>query len=412
MFTRLNNLWNQFFRRSRSINNEPLNKVSLLVIIIVDLFILINVFTGLNDISRWHLSPQQVYPCYAEWEGYQKNNSPEKDYELVQSFLSYNDNIKSNYQQSYQDQEIGHLGKVSGVCLEYASIKDKFNNGENQALLSSINTKQDNINRLESDNITIRSQYDSTVLEKIAGQSPNKSINQVKAEEAKQKLEENSQKISQIKEEIVKFKNNLLQKPSSQNLLNFVKDRSKFNDVETGYENASFWYPSIQLGFQVLFLAPLIIIALLVNNYTQSRGYGLIALISWHLLVIFFIPLIFKTFEFLQVGVIAKFIFDIISAIFGGLVFLVQYVYILLIPLVGFAIIKFLQRFVFNTKSQAAKRVQKSQCINCAKTIRIQDAHCPHCGYYQYVECHYCHELTYKKLPYCYHCGTEQTHDS
>ncbi|MFM6898470.1 MAG: hypothetical protein ACKPKF_14670, partial [Microcystis panniformis] len=90
----------------------------------------------------------------------------------------------------------------------------------------------------------------------------------------------------------------------------------------------------------------------------------------------------------------------------------VQYVYILLIPLFGFAIIKFLQKFVFNTKSQAAKRVQKSQCINCAKTIKNQDAHCPHCGYYQYVECHHCHELTYKNLPYCYHCGTAQTYDS
>ncbi|MFM6405744.1 MAG: hypothetical protein ACKPGT_14235, partial [Microcystis sp.] len=62
MFTKLNNLWNQFFRRSRRINDKPLNKVSLLVIIIVDIFILVNVFTGLDDISRWHLSPQQVYP--------------------------------------------------------------------------------------------------------------------------------------------------------------------------------------------------------------------------------------------------------------------------------------------------------------------------------------------------------------
>jgi uncharacterized membrane protein YuzA (DUF378 family) len=191
-----------------------------------------------------------------------------------------------------------------------------------------------------------------------------------------------------------------------------MRNESKFNDVEAGYKNASFWYPSIQLGFQVLFLAPLIIIALLVNQYAQSRGYGLIALISWHLLVIFFIPLIFKAFEFLQIGIIAQFIFDIIGSIFGGLVFLVQYVYILLIPLFGFAVIKFLQKFVFNTKSQAAKRVQKSQCINCAKTIKNQDAHCPHCGYYQYVECHHCHELTYKNLPYCYHCGTAQTYDS
>ena len=406
MFTKLNNLWNQFFRRSRRINDKPLNKVSLLVIIIVDIFILVNVFTGLDDISRWHLSPQQVYTCYSEWPSYKKNNSPDRDYDLITTFLV---DYKNN---NYQDEEIGHLGKVSPICLQYADIKNKLNNQENKTLLSKIQTKQDNLNILENNNRIIRSQYDSTLLEKIAGQSANNSINRVKAEEAKQKLEENNKKISKIKEEIVKLKNELLQKPSSQNLLAFMRNESKFNDVEAGYKNATFWYPSIQLGFQVLFLAPLIIVALLVNQYAQSRGYGLIALISWHLLVIFFIPLIFKAFEFLQIGIIAQFIFDMIGAIFGGLVFLVQYVYILLIPLFGFAIIKFLQKFVFNTKSQAAKRVQKSQCINCAKTIKNQDAHCPHCGYYQYVECHHCHELTYKNLPYCYHCGTAQTYDS
>lgn len=405
MFTKLNNLWNQFFRRSRRINDKPLNKVSLLVIIIVDIFILVNVFTGLDDISRWHLSPQQVYTCYSEWPSYKTNNSPDRDYDLITTFLV-------DYKNNYQDEEIGHLGKVSPICLQYADIKNKLNNQENKTLLSKIQTKQDNINILENNNRIIRSQYDSTLLEKIAGQSANNSINRVKAEEAKQKLEENNKKISKIKEEIVKLKNELLQKPSSQNLLAFMRNESKFNDVEAGYKNATFWYPSIQLGFQVLFLAPLIIVALLVNQYAQSRGYGLIALISWHLLVIFFIPLIFKAFEFLQIGIITQFIFDIIGAIFGGLVFLVQYVYILLIPLFGFAIIKFLQKFVFNTKSQAAKRVQKSQCINCAKTIKNQDAHCPHCGYYQYVECHHCHELTYKNLPYCYHCGTAQTYDS
>ena len=406
MFTKLNNLWNQFFRRSRRINDKPLNKVSLLVIIIVDIFILVNVFTGLDDISRWHLSPQQVYTCYSEWPSYKTNNSPDRDYDLITTFLV---DYKNN---NYQDEEIGHLGKVSPICLQYADIKNKLNNQENKTLLSKIQTKQDNINILENNNKIIRSQYDSTLLEKIAGQSANNSINRVKAEEAKQKLEENNKKISKIKEEIVKLKNELLQKPSSQNLLAFMRNESKFNDVEAGYKNATFWYPSIQLGFQVLFLAPLIIVALLVNQYAQSRGYGLIALISWHLLVIFFIPLIFKAFEFLQIGIITQFIFDIIGAIFGGLVFLVQYVYILLIPLFGFAVIKFLQKFVFNTKSQAAKRVQKSQCINCAKTIKNQDAHCPHCGYYQYVECHHCHELTYKNLPYCYHCGTAQTYDS
>ncbi|MBD2147534.1 hypothetical protein [Sphaerospermopsis sp. FACHB-1194] len=407
MFTKIRNILAQFFNNSRTINNEPLNKVSLIVIIIVDIFILINVFTGLEDISRWHLSPYQAYPCYSEWENYQKQSDKNKDYDMIISSVPLNNN-QPQFQAEYQQQEIGHLGKVSEICINYAELKDRLNNNLNQKNITNINLRQEKINQLEQANINIRNQYDSTLLEKIAGQSSEKSINQVSAEKAKQDLDKNQQQIGQIKQEINNLKNQLLTKPESLNFLSFIKDENKFTAVKQGYERASFWYPSIQLTFQSIFLLPLIIIALLVYRISQSRGYGLIGLISWHLLVIFLIPLVLKVLEFLQVGVVFQFLLSVVNKLLGGLLFLISYVYILLIPLIGFGIIKFFQGVVFNSKVQAAKRVQKSQCINCGKTLKSNNAHCPHCGYYQYIECHNCHNLTYKKLPYCYHCGTEQ----
>jgi hypothetical protein len=131
-------------------------------------------------------------------------------------------------------------------------------------------------------------------------------------------------------------------------------------------------------------------------------------LISWHLLVIFLIPLLFKVFEFLQVGVLFTFISKVIYSIFGSLLFLISYIYILLIPLLGFGLIKIFQEFVFNSKIQMAKRVQKSQCVNCASKIRSFDIYCPHCSTYQLSECQNCHNLTYKGLPYCNQCGQSQ----
>lgn len=411
MFTRIRRLSNRFFNNSRTVNNEPLNKVSLIVIILVDIFILINVFTGLNNISEWHLSPTQAYPCYSEWDNYKTQTTKNKDYEFLRSSLPYGSN-EQRVRQRYQDTEVGHLGKVSEICLNYGESKDKLNNPQNQKIITTINQTQDKISRLEQANNTIRQQYDSSLLEKIAGQSSGNSINQVRAEKAKQELTQNSEKISTLKQEIANLQNQLLTKPESINFLSFLQDETKFNQVKKGYKDASFWYPSIQLVFQTIFLLPLILIALLVNNFSQRRGYGLIALISWHLLVIFIIPLILKVFEFLQVGIIFQFLFDVISSLFGGLIFLISYAYILLIPLVGFGMIKFFQTVVFNPKIQAVNRIQKSQCIRCAKKIRPQDSHCPHCGYYQYIECHSCHNLTYKELPYCHHCGADQNSDT
>ena len=168
-----------------------------------------------------------------------------------------------------------------------------------------------------------------------------------------------------------------------------------------------FGIPAFSLRFRLSSCCrSLLLLGLSIDLLTAKAG--LIALISWHLLVIFFIPLIFKVFEFLQVGALFEFLISIISALFGGLLFLINYVYILIIPLVGFGIIKFFQKFAFNPKNQAATRVQKSECLRCARKIRHHDSHCPHCGYSQYAECPNCHDLTYKNLPYCKQCGHSQ----
>ncbi|WP_339376848.1 hypothetical protein [Nostoc sp. 106C] len=355
-----------------------------------------------------YISPAQAYPCYSEWQNYRTKTTKDKDYEIVSLALPSNINNRPSSQETYQQVQTGHLGKVAPICLQYADSKDKVKNSENQQTVKSIEQKQAKISTLEQANRNIHAQYDSTLLEKIAGQPREQSINQVAAEKAKENLEKNNSQISTLKNEISNLKSGLVSKPESVSFLTFIKDENKFSEVEKGYKQASFWYPSIQLGFQSLFLMPLILIAFSVHNFAQCRRYGLISLISWHLLIIFFIPLILKIFEFLQIGVIFQFLFDIISAIFGGLLFLISYIYILLIPLVGFGIIKFFQQFVFNAKLQAAKRVQNSCCVKCAKRIRQQDNYCPHCGYYQYMECENCHELTYKHLPYCKHCGDFQ----
>ncbi len=409
MFSRIRRLIHRFFNRSSRLNNEPLNKVSLIVLILIDLFILFNVFSGLNDISGWHLAPSQSYPCYSDWKSYQTETNQTKNYTTIHDTVTSSYPGSPAFRKTYQQAEIGHLGNVSETCLKYADYQDKIKTPENQKTVNLIDQKQNRVNTIEQSDRKIREQYDSTLLEKIAGQTREQSINAVGAEKAKQELDQNSRTTSTLKTEISSLKTQLITKPETASFIAFLNDRGSFETVEKGYQQASFWYPSLQLVFQALFLLPLILIALSVYKFAQRKGYGLISLISWHLLVIFFIPLIFKVFEFLQVGALFELFFNVIKALFGGLVFLINYVYILLIPLVGFGIIKFFQKFAFNPKVQAANRVQKSECLRCAKKIRHHDSHCPHCGYSQYTECPNCHDLTYKNLPHCKQCGQSQT---
>lgn len=400
-----NSFLSLFINRSSTINNEPVNKVSLIVIILIDIFILINVFTGLNDISSWHLSPNLQYPCYQNWQSYRVSSAKNKDFELIKSVTNGDGFRIGSYKQFYLYYQNDRLGKVSEICLAEGELKDQVNIASNKQIAIAINNKSQNISRLENSNQSIRSQYDSTLLEKIARQPEAKSINQVSAEKAKQQLEQNTKAISKLNQEITNLKNELLKKPEVVNLISFLNDSTKFKQVESGYDQASFWYPSIQISLQSLFLLPLIAIALSIHNFSNRRGYGLVSLISWHLLVIFLIPLLLKIFEFLQIGIIFQFIFDIIQAIFGGLLFLISYVYIFIIPLVGFLVIKFFQKVTSNPKGKVITRVQKCQCIRCAKKIRLQDLHCPYCGFEQYITCENCQTSTYKNLPYCKQCG-------
>jgi predicted RNA-binding Zn-ribbon protein involved in translation (DUF1610 family) len=405
MFSRTFRGLNQFFQQTRTINNEPLNGVSLIVIILIDIFILINVFSGLDNISRWYISPDQASPCYSEWQEYRKQNSKDKDYAIIRRAFPESTDPKTNFRQVYVRETVDHLGTISEICLKYADAKDKIDTADNQKVIKTIDQKQNKISTLEQANRNIRAQYDSTLLEKIAGQKGEKSINAVNSGKAKETSERNNREIGTLSNELVTLKNALINKPESEEFLAILKNDNQFSELEKDYKQASFWYPSIRLGFQSLFLLPLLFVAFSLYKFAQRKNYGLVALICLHLLIIFFIPLILKIFEFLRIGAIFEVVFVLVRTLFGGLLFFINYLYIVLIPLVGFGIIKFVQTVILNPKIQAANRVQASRCISCAKKIGQQDAHCPHCGFYQYMECQNCHQLTYKNLSYCKQCG-------
>lgn len=409
MWQKLKRFIRIFFRKSRKIDNEPINKVSLTLIIIMDLFILSNVFVGLNDIGNWYISPSQSHPCYSPWENYRNDTSENKKYGvLTNTTYNYPYSPDLTLRQNYQNLDNEHLGSVVSICYDYASSFDEIKVPEFITKTNNISQKESAISVAQADNSRIREQYDSSLLEKIAGQPRDLSINQVEAREARQTIENNEARINTLKGEINNLKEEIFALSPVQEFLSLLDSDSQFNELENNFERASFWYPSIQIVFQVLFLAPLIAIATWLHTKADREGNGQLALITWHLLVIFSIPLIIKIFQFLQVGVLLSILTDIVAALFTGLLFVLTYLYIFIIPLITFALIKFSQKVIFNTKNQASKRIEKSKCLRCAKKLPPDSLYCPHCGYYQYQECHNCGNLTYKHLPHCINCGASQ----
>jgi hypothetical protein len=409
MLSRLLRRIKRFFYKSRTINDEPINKVSLTVIILIDIFILVNVFIGLDDIGRWYISPSQAYGCYPTWQSYQTGDaSPRKDYDVLRQAIEAAQNAPVPLTETYQSWSNEHLGSVADSCQDYAQRQTAVNTAANRDRLSQIDALQQTISRLEQANATIRQQYDSTLLEDIAGQPRDQSINAVGAAEARDTLEANNAEINTLKAQQQDLRDAIVGSPEGDRYLSLLRDEAQFQRLTPQRDRAQFWYPTVQLLFQGLFLVPLLALSLGLHRYAQARQYGLVALMSWHLVIIFCVPLMVKGFQLFRFGGLFQALYRLVATLLGGLLFLVSYLYILAIPLVGFGIIKFFQRIVFNPRVQAAGRVQKGRCIRCAKKLQRGDTHCPHCGYHQFTDCRACHQPTYKHLPHCRVCGSPQ----
>lgn len=256
MFNSIRRLFDQFWNKSRTVKNEPLNKVSLIVIILIDIFILINVFNGIEDIGQWYLAPNLAYPCHASWQNYQSQTISDKNLQIIREAIATDPIDQYSLEKSFRESERGHLGQVSQVCLTYAQYHDKIQTTDNQNFIIKINQTVAQINELEESNNTIRSQYDSTLLEKIAGQGKENSINQTPPEKAKQQLNQNIAKIASLEQEIASLEQQILAKPESINFLKFINQKDIWEELNQSYINAVFWYPTIRFFPGSLFNPP------------------------------------------------------------------------------------------------------------------------------------------------------------
>ncbi len=403
MFSFIKKISNKLIHKSTYIHHEPINKVSLVILILIDVFVLVNVFSGLNSISQWPLSPSEEFPCFLAYQDYQtadKKGTTAFNVTTIENLIEQN---KSS--PSLAVDNSNRLGQSSNLCTNYTRLSKAINTAENVQLKASIDKQKSEVYSLKQDIQTLQSQYNSTLLEKIAGQPTEKSINKVNADRVKSEIERNQKQIANKEKEITDRQTKLIKDPASEAYLKLLNNTSEYQAIKKGYESAEFWYPNKQLLLQTLFLLPLILIAYLWHSTAIRKNIGLQALLSWHLLLIFCIPLLIKFFEFLQFGNLVGIVIDLIIDLFGGLVFIASYALILIIPLLGLGLIKILQRWVFNTRLQAKKRIQKVRCINCNFQLRLTDEFCPSCSFNQYIDCSNCHHKTYKFTKFCSSCG-------
>lgn len=376
-----------------SFKDEPLTKVSIFLLIVLDLFILTNVNIGIQGETN---KAPKIYVHY-----------PQSCVKHFESFkTSYKDFTLQNYYLNSHKQNI--LCEQLRSKINTFKKTELFKNNLNQIELLE-KKKRKNNNRLKQ----IRKQYNTRLFEQIAKMPNNKQLNEIKIEydtinNDNKKILKELESISKVEdlEGFDEYKNFVI---SNKDL--FFKEK----------ENYKFWQPFKEYGYMLLFIFPLLIIFgffYLKTKKKQLKGekYNpIVKIITTHISFILILPIIAYSFKLIYHVLPKTFLKEIIEFLVSiGLLSLLNYFSIVLVVLFFGGLIYYIQKRTSRLKQEKVinkdyKRIISfSQCFECSHKIDYNKDFCPYCGTKLKELCSNCSEKTIIHLPYCSNCGTKK----
>ena len=259
----------------------------------------------------------------------------------------------------------------------------------------------------------LRNNYDTKLLEKIAGQDPNLVIDSGTAATTKSNLEQLAVAKSKLDQQLRDNAAEILKNSHVAEIIGLVKASGE--KVIDEYDQLAFWYPVKILGVQVLFLIPLLLVVGFWSNRSLMKGRPYQLLMASHLLAILGLFIVLKLLEFVYDILPKKLITTIIDWLTSIQLVGIWYYLLILVSVAGtLGIVYFVQRRVKiaaeNRKAEVgAKRAEKSQCWSCGAGLLVGAEHCIRCGTAQLVKCKGCKKETPLAGEHCMHCGRENT---
>lgn len=390
---------------TRLSNEEPVTKLALVIIILLDIFILSIIFSGLDDHTAQLTSPADYFPYQCKQVFITKDWTPANKIDKLQTLaLTDYNNYSYRHNSPFEKSKIDKMHPVCGKF--YEQIKVIANNKELKDLFinrqQAIKKKQELTYQYNMENEV----YDTKLLEDIAG----KDSHQLKS--VSESFKDKSQAINslniQIKTIDKKLNSNPLvlgfweiSRPGDESFREtLINDINKFERI----------YLFKELMWQLLFLLPLLAIFIVWHSRSVNKDSTIQSLISAHLIVVAAIPIVLKS-----INVVVELIpFHFFKNIFEVLekfhiIALWHYGVIIVAIAVAILCVFIIQKKIFNKQRLYEKRLIKGACYSCGKTLpRKQTASCPFCGTKQFTECTKCHNDTYISGKFCIKCGQQQ----
>lgn len=381
------------------LDNQPLGKAALVVVLFLDVFILVSIFNGLAQHTGQLTTPNQHIPplCReividADW------NKTNRLGHLARLVSRYHGNY-------YVPDERGDKKLQHTVCVPivraFKAIRDDEDLARN--LQQSLKLRQE-IHDLRGELERMKGAYDTALLETIARQRQGQAnVTFLSLETAnktgalnelarKQRLLETSIEQDRRVRELFALAAGVSE-----------PDRKVLRDE---LRRLNFWYPVKRLGMEMLFLLPLFLVFYLWNSKSISGNRPFQTLVSSHLLVVVLIPVFFKLVELVYDVLprkLLKHVIDILESL--KLVAVWHYLLIGVAILTALALVYLFQKKLFSREKLMQRRIAKSQCHDCGLRLPPDSRYCPGCGAGQYRVCRHCQEPTLVHGKYCLACG-------
>lgn len=379
---------------------EPLGKLSLLVIIFLDIFVLSVIFKGLAEhtsqlTTLWQYAPQTCQEAFIN-----QTWTPITKIDKLQHIILYD-----NYH--HRSSSTLDVKRMHPKCQEFYKSVELI---EADSLLMHLFGNRKSLQR-ESDELNKRATRrkpvtDNTLLTDISQGNRHKPHSAITAKNKADtdKLEILTSQLDKIDKDIqsnqkVKVVFGVIDSWDEQQLQKFVSDIDSFEK----------WYKFRQLAWEMLFLIPLFLLFYLWNHRSIKKENGLQVLISTHLLVVIVIPIFIKILHVVLELIPQHFfkkLFETLSSL--HIMAIWHYILILLAIFLAIFLIYIIQKKLFNNKRLQQKRLSNSCCIECGKKLPTNVKICPFCGMKQVDDCPECKEETYICGDFCINCGAKK----
>lgn len=391
----------RFQQRLTRLDNQPLSKAALVVIIFLDLFVFSTIINGLyNHTRQWESPDGVITPLCREIVIDDYWNPPNRLSRLANKVSRHR---VYDYPTDQRNDAMTRHALCGSIISAYQAM---LNDTALVDQLVKIPRLDRQMRDLRAAQERVKSAYDTNLLEQIAEQpQPDKNLSAIRKESSDQSvaldnvIKERSALAALIEQ------NSLVQALYAR--IDAITEADRLA-LQKELQSLNFWYPVKRFGIEALFLLPLLGVFYFWNSRSVSANRPFQTLVSSHLLVVASIPVVLKIGELVWDIIPKKLLKKLIEFLESlKLVAIWDYLVIAAAIIAALLLIYVLQKKLFSHDRLMQRRIAKGLCQECGQHLPPGSRHCPACGAAQFRACPQCNEPMHAHGKYCMACGHE-----